>query len=89
MIAGTLHERLNAYIKQIEVDGGKVAEGKLFTSERKRLSLARNLNRHNDCSLTCLNSDRVQKLIAFWRSRPPTEEVSEFHADMPSITSMN
>ena len=76
IIPGTFHEALDAYIEHIEQDGAKVTTEKLVNSQRKRIRHVKNLKRDEDCSLTNLDADRVQKLIAFWKNRPPTERVN-------------
>ena len=73
LIPGTLHEALDAYQTDFEVDATRLPSGQLKQNERKRQGrIATFKKTHPDCPLHDLTLARVKEFAGWWRNCPVT-----------------
>lgn len=73
--AGTLHQAMRDFIAWIEEDYYRPHLGRITDYGRNKIHQVKTLmTRHDDVPLTQLDYEEVERMVRFWRQRPPKKD---------------
>jgi len=76
--AGTLHEAMRDFIAWIEEDYYRPHLGRVTDYGRNKIRQVKTLmTRHDDIPLTRLDYEEIERMLRFWRQRPPKKDSTD------------